>query len=487
MKKIQFKCTLLSDVIVSQKSATEGSHKTLDFIPGNSFLGIVASGCYAALNEQDQILLFHSGKVRFGDAHPAVEYEGQEFRSLKIPAIMFSPKLSDMNPLYIHSAISDNEILLPKQLKQCRNGFYAFADTKIVPAESERNYAIKSAYDRDARRSATGKMYGYESLPKGMKFLFEVELDEEAFHLETYITDCLLGNKRVGRSRTAQYGWVSIEKAAYGEYPAAESADQFVLVYAEGRVIFLDDDGMPTFRPSVSQLGFGADAKLVPELSQIRTFQYAPWNFKRQAFDTDRCGIEKGSVWVVRTKEKPENAAAYIGSYRNEGFGKVLYNPDFLSAQPGQNGLAVYQLANMNELVNTTVVNEMKQVAEAYSDVLVRLLRKKKKEQEQNTLVYKMVNDFVHENQRRYGQENFASQWGTIRSLAMQATDRQSLYDALFTEPLGYLVHGIGERKWNRNRRREKLKEFFKQTTEENFRFCLINLASEMAKKSRRG
>ena len=390
-----------------------------------------------------------------------------------------------MNPLYIHSAISDNEILLPKQLKQCRNGFYAFADSKILSAESERNYAIKSAYDRDARRSETGKMYGYESLPKGMEFLFEVELEKEALHLENYITDCLHGNKRIGRSRTAQYGWVRIEKAAYGEYPAAESTEQLVLVYAEGRVIFLDDDGMPTFRPNVSQLGFDTDAKLLPELSQIRTFQYAPWNFKRQAFDTDRCGIEKGSVWVVCTKNRPENAAAYIGSYRNEGFGKVLYNPDFLRAQPGQNGLAVYQLANMNEQIKA-VSDEVKQTVETCSDVLIQLLRRKKKEQEQNTLVYKMVNDFVNENQKRYGQEEFASQWGAIRSLAIQATDRQGLYDALFTKPLGYLVHGIGERKWNRNKRKEKLEDFFKQTTEENFRYCLINLASEMAKKSNR-
>lgn len=486
MKKIQFKCTLLSDIIISQKSATEGNHKTLDFIPGNNFLGIVASGCYAALDESDQILLFHSGKVRFGDAHPAVEFEGQKYRSIKIPAMMFSPKLSDMKPLYVHSAISDHETLLPKQLKQCRNGFYAFVDGKVLPADNERNYAIKSAYDRDVRRSATGKMYGYESLPKGMEFLFEVELDEEAIHLESRITDCLLGNKRIGRSRTAQYGWVRIEKAAYGEYPVAEPAGQLVLVYAEGRVIFLDDDGMPTFRPTVSQLGFGADAELVPELSQIRTFQYAPWNFKRQAFDTDRCGIEKGSVWVVRTKERPENTTVFIGSYRNEGFGKVLYDPDFLRAQPEQNGLAAYQLANTEE-PGKVAAGEVKPTAEGGSDVLIRVLRRKKKEQEQNARVYKMVNDFVRENQRRYGQEDFASQWGSIRSLAMQATDRQGLYDALFTEPLGYLVHGIGERKWNRNRRREKLKDFFKQTTEDNFRFCLINLASEMAKKSRRG
>lgn len=57
-------------------------------------------------------------------------------------------------------------------------------------------------------------------------------------------------------------------------------------------------------------------------------FQYAPWNYKRQAFDADRCGIEKGSVFLVKTKEKMP-ATSTIGFYQNEGFGHIVYNPVF--------------------------------------------------------------------------------------------------------------------------------------------------------------
>lgn len=46
MTTLQFKCTLLSDVILNQKAATEGPNQTLDFIPGSNFLGIVASKLY---------------------------------------------------------------------------------------------------------------------------------------------------------------------------------------------------------------------------------------------------------------------------------------------------------------------------------------------------------------------------------------------------------------------------------------------------------
>lgn len=492
MKYIQFKCTLLSDIIISQKSATEGSHKTLDFIPGNSFLGIVASGCYSELSEQDQILLFHSGCVRFGDAHPAVNFQGQTCRSLRIPAMMFSPKLSDMNPLYVHSAITDRKKLLEKQLKQCRDGFYILKDGKVLKAENKRNFAIKSAYDRGVRRAAEGKMYGYESLSKGMEFLFEVELDDNAAYLEPYIIAHLTGDKRVGRSKTAQYGWVHIEQTSYERYSvvayeSCRSSDTgyvLVSVYADGRLIFLDKEGVLTFQPTAEQLGFGSDAEIIGKFSQIRTFQYAPWNFKRQAFDTDRCGIEKGSVWVVRTKNIPSITETYIGAYRNEGFGKVLYNPDFLRAQVGQNGLAVYQLADVDDRKSISE-REEKSIC-AVSDPLLLLLRKKKQEQDMHTQAYCMVNDFVWKNGKRFLQADFASQWGTIRCLSVQATHRQELYDSLFVEPQGYLVHGVASAKWKKNKRREILKDFFEQTNEENYRFCLINLAAEMAKKCRR-
>lgn len=42
MKTLQFKCKLLSDVILNQRAATEGNQESLAFIPGNCFLGIVA-------------------------------------------------------------------------------------------------------------------------------------------------------------------------------------------------------------------------------------------------------------------------------------------------------------------------------------------------------------------------------------------------------------------------------------------------------------
>lgn len=68
MRIKQFKCELLSDVIINQVAATEGKLQTLTFIPGSNFLGIAAS-IYDELPKEWQIIAYHSGKVRFGDAH----------------------------------------------------------------------------------------------------------------------------------------------------------------------------------------------------------------------------------------------------------------------------------------------------------------------------------------------------------------------------------------------------------------------------------
>jgi len=167
---------LLSDIILNQKSATDGEQQTLDFIPGNCFLGIVAKE-YEGKFKDIANLVFHSGKVRFGDAH--LMEQGK--RSIKIPLTFFQPKF-DKNVYYIEYKTNpkDDEIK-DLQLKQCRNGFYVFDYNQktITEIKSEKSFYQKSAYDYNLRRSKDKQMFGYESLEEGKEFCFEVEFDDE--------------------------------------------------------------------------------------------------------------------------------------------------------------------------------------------------------------------------------------------------------------------------------------------------------------------
>lgn len=481
MSVLQFKCTLLTDVILNQKAATEGPNTTLDFIPGSNFLGIVANKYQTFAEAGMAMEVFHSGNVRFGDAHPS----NSDFRGLKVPASMFYPKLKNADEeLYIHHHIPNlnDKKLKDKQLKQCRNGFYDFSqEEQAVQIETQTNFAIKSAYDKHVRHSRDEHMYGYQSLQKGLTLFFEVEVLNES--LTNSIREALIGKKRIGRSRTAQYGLVEISECKYNEVKSQKSADGYVEVYADGRLIFLDENGIPTFQPTAEQLGL--QGTICWEKSQIRTFQYAPWNFHRQCFDTDRCGIEKGSVFVVKTDNSP-NQSQYVGAYKNEGFGKVIHNPSFLKADT--EGKALTSLSENTDKPE----NEGISLPRLTGTPLLNYLSKKQKQEEIESSVYDMVNNWVERNKTVFAGEKFASQWGTIRSIAMKHKRKADIEHELFYKQRtkngkevsdAYLTHGVAEEKWSERGRLERFREFVDSLSEENAQIAIVNLATEMAKK----
>lgn len=496
MITFKFKCTLKSDVILNVKSASEGNNTSLDFIPGNNFLGIVASKIYNS-HKDNAHTLFHSGKVRFGDAHLGMN----NHRSLKVPASMFHPKgIDESEECYIHHIYdrekdkNDNDA--PMQLKQCRSGFYVFdGSATALKMDAAKSFAIKSAYDRENRRSADEKMYGYESLRKGVELYFSVEIDGDNAKMGNAITEALVGECHIGRSRTAQFGLVKIEKCDFSETPStANLTDGYATVYADSRLIFLDAFGMPTCQPSAQDFGFAETDTIDWGKSQVRTFQYAPWNGQRQCFDTDRFGIEKGSVIVVKCNNSPSESK-YVGAYQNEGFGRVIYNPDFLASQPGTNGRAKTTLDK--------AASSPKQAMVPLPDTPLCLYLKSKKA---DGNIYEMVNNFVDEYGKLWNKngknDEFASQWGHIRSLAMSCKSYNDLKEELFTKekeftylnpknghkpethtkPWAYLTHGTAEKKW-KGERRDSVKSFFSELEGNGcWRDVIVNLAAEMAK-----
>lgn len=460
---------MLSDVILNQKAATDGPNKTLDFIPGSSFLGIAASRLYSELEKKVSWDIFHSGKVKFGDAHPSSEGK----RGLKAPLAMYYPKLqSPDEQLYIYH-FTPGQTVKDANLKQLREGFYTFGDNAFSRVKTRTNYSIKSAYDSEKRRSQDEKMFGYESLAKGLEFYFEVCASDEQYI--GIIKDALVGQRHVGRSRSAQYGLVEIVEYDYDEVHSNAAASDEVEVYADSRLIFLDEYGLPKFQPTSEELGL-PDGEILWEKSQVRTFQYTPWNFKRQCYDADRCGIEKGSVFVVKVKgEMPDTLdSTYVGAYGNEGFGKVIYNPDFLKA--GDSGISLYTMMDGQHAAQTESLDE-------YDSCLIRFLETSASDERNTNEVYKLVNSCVKEGAPLFRSDSFASQWGKIRNIAQCNYD----YDTVKAEVLTYLKKGVASAKWaERNRLvwlSKVLNDKFGTLPERFARMALINLSAEMAKK----
>jgi hypothetical protein len=494
MKTISFKVTLLSDVIINYSAATVGNQKTLDFIPGNAFLGVVAGELYKVSSPEDSFSLFHSGKVRFGDAHPLIE--GKK-RAIRVPASWYRKKDGkDDNELFVHHGMPKDGLKdehgNPIQVKQCREDFIINqGGNKVSKVVINKNFAIKSAYDSDKGRSEDAKMYGYQSLQAGSEWCFSIDLDDDVASWKEQLIKALTGRKRVGRSSTAQYGLVDIQQwtgfetcFTIWENPTTRDLqDKVVFVYAESRLIFIDKYGQLTFIPSEKQLGFPG-GKICWNMSQVRTFQYAPYNNHRKTRDADRMGIEKGSVFCITGVISAETDK-WIGSYQNEGFGKVLINPEFLEYL-GENGEARYSYTKEKEM---SEIKEFENILiQTNDEPALKYLNRQKQLKEDQKFIYEKVNFFVKEYANRFKDESFASQWGTIRSLAMQFYDPQMLKDKLYTNEDSYLTHGVAAKKWNERGRIKLLENFVDdfKNKQEILSEAIINLAAEMAKKCRK-
>lgn len=477
MEILKFKVTLLSDVIISESPATQGRHRGLDFIPGNNFLGIAAARLYKKENSQTYIL-FNSGKVRFGDANPG--YKGM--RSHRTPSCFFKAKYADKLPdgdgqtRYVHHQISNFEPLLGAQLKQCRNGFMAFEENNAYEISLNRNYVIKSAYDSSKRRAEPEKLFGYESLVKGAVLYFSVELDDEATEYKDELYAALSGVRHIGRSRSAQFGLVRIEPFDYQDVFSQVRGDDQVVVYADARLCFFNDEGQPTLCPTPDQLGVKGE-EIDWSKSQVRTFQYVPWNYCRQAFDNERCGIEKGSVFVIRgVTDATEDC---VGAYQNEGFGKVLYNPSFLQADASGKSLLKFQPAS-GEVFHGEAGDNW---TACFSDTtLMAYLHQQKDKHAKERRTYDLVDNFVKDNKDCFSSIT-PSQWGTIRGIAMATEQENGIIGIIET----FLDKGVAKEKWEEKHRGKKLLDFLKEKSKVvSIRDLVINLASEMAKETNR-
>lgn len=506
MKKIQFTSKLLSDVIINQKAATEGNQTTLDFIPGSSWLGVAAGTLYRLLNNEESFLVFHSGKVRFGDAHPL--YSGKEsgmpVRASRIPAAWYTQKnkkTSDGVFIAPPSAHGPAEVI---QYKQCRSGFVVkTSDGNFLEIDPARGFAVKSAYDSSKRRAEDEKMYGYESLSSGSLWGFEVEFDEDVpDSLALKVKDALTGMRRIGRSSTAQYGLVDISAEPFSlpcetiGITEPDNNDGF-WIYAESRLIFTDKDGLPLFLPAPGQLGL-KNGKVCLEKSRIRFFQYAPFNNTRMTRDPDRCGIEKGSVFFVSGASQADVdmqvATRGVGSFLNEGFGKILVNPFFLEADKLSSRLKGNVVQQDKEMPPKDPVNPDLNKFTGKEKLLLQYLQEEREMSIQESRIFDKVNQYFSKAGESgvFQNEAFAAQWGTIRSLAVRAKSKEDLGKQLFEIPDdrkgkkgGYLMHGVAKDKWE-GRPLKMLKNFFDSLEEDIAIPAVINLAAEMAKKSKR-
>lgn len=480
MKEQFYKVSLLSDVVLNSSLATEGNMTTLDYIPGSNFLGILAAKLYNSAAAETAYTLFHSGKLRFGDATIAKNDQ----LSYPIPAMLFMDKINNeigKDPVFLDYLIDrENPPSLNGanlQLKQWRSG-YLLQNGEIIK-ELPKSFAIKSAQERTTRTAKDGAMFGFESLNKGLEFLFSVQAEES--DLLDMIHPALEGTHRLGKSKNAEFGQIHISKVAPPKTIDTFTADDFVLVYAQTNLCFTDANGAPTFQPTVAQLGF-TKGEIDWSKSQIRSYSYSPWNFKRNTSNSQRNCIAKGSVFFISNATKNSDANT-IGLHQAEGLGKVIYNPAFLAGNKAD--------AKCNfEFYEQNYKEEKTKDDKPATTLLSKFLEKKLTERTKDRSISDVIQKLIYTTDADVNKlkKISSSQWGGIRAYATKTKNWDELQKQLFDKDLGYLTHGVADEKyWGRNRGANLTA--FKKIVDANKQYgtqFIAKFAAEMAKESRK-
>lgn len=404
MKKIDFKVTFLSDIVLHSSSNTEGNIEVLDYITGASFLGMVAKN-YDSFENPFEV--FHSGKVKFGEARPLFGNKP----TYKTPFSFFNPKLdTDLEEVYNNHFV-ENEEILNKQLKQIRSG-YITSDLESINLDYV--YSQKAAYNKELRRSKDSSMYGYKAIKKGTTWKFSISFDEIDEKTEQQILENILGEKYLGKSKTSQYGKVLIEKLDNFKEENIENLtlSETTYVYINSSLALFDENGMPTFEPTKDNLGL-KDASIDWTKTQIRTKTFTPFNYKRQTNDYSRLVVERGSVIALSnaSSEDINILKNGIGVYLSEGYGEVLINPNFLLKKEK---FSLNKQKIKYEATKTISLEEDK--------TLISFLINK---QNSNTQVYDLgtkVQEFITKHQKEFDMVS-KSQWGQIRMIVQVYKD----------------------------------------------------------------
>ena len=330
MRRIGLEIELLAPLIVSERSATEGSHRCLDYLPGAKLLG-AAARTYGQLTPTEAFEAFHSGRLRFLDATPVVGGR----RGVPVPLSWHRPKIgSDVHDL---SLGDPTRVERPVQLR-----------TGHVDGDGQRHDALARRMQlkvsrRAARESddANAALFGYESLPAGTLLGSEVNADDDVDEalIDKILREFCQGSCFVGRSRGAEYGRVSIRRRAepwWGPTNADESAAQRLTLLCTSDLAPRDPaTGQPTLQPTSSALGL-AGWRWLPEPSFLRTRRYSPFNGARRRPDLERQVITRGSVLVYERAEGASPAKVPLtglGDWTQEGLGQVWVNSPLLRSE----------------------------------------------------------------------------------------------------------------------------------------------------------
>ncbi len=335
MHQAQLQLELLDNVVQSVRSATVGEHKSLDVIAGSALLGWAASKLYTLLGS-DAFMVFHSGKVRFGDGLPATE-NGEAALPMplcwhedKVNGVAYKNGVVDAGKIYNWFHQKPNWVKQPRQL---RNGFITQSGQILLPAKSHSPHiAIVQEPGID------NKLFGYESLGSTQHYIATITADDD-ISVELFgqvVSEFRSKVIRIGRSKSTEYGRVKaeiLETTTEKKIPEDISGQKELTLWLRSDMAIRDNHGSPVLLPT-DPTWIGLPKGRITN-AFIRYRSYAPYNAYREARDVEQQVLLAGSVIKFEfdeplTKCHAEILAGGLGTHREVGLGAVVVNPKLL-------------------------------------------------------------------------------------------------------------------------------------------------------------
>lgn len=322
MPTLHLDITLETDLVLSSSAATVGGHVSLQRIRGSALLGACAAQGYEGPLAFD---LFHSGRVRYSDALPAVD----DSVALPVPLALHSEKGTPSPTSYFN--LSVEQASTGDKLEQQRSRF-------VEPCGRVRQvattYTMRTAVDEHGQARG-GFLFGLETVSAGQTF--RATIDADSADLLAEVERRLVGRAhRLGRSRSAEFGLARIERGSFKPWPVVSGTSDIIRILCVSDLALRDARTCaPRLVPASEDFGLPDGTSLDLTRCFVRTARYSPYNAHRRRHDLERQVIVAGSVLVFKgavfnLDELRVRLANGVGEHLVDGLGRVLVQPRLL-------------------------------------------------------------------------------------------------------------------------------------------------------------
>lgn len=332
MKTIKYKIRTTDPIIISSESGNQFMVPTKEFIPGGVILGALAAKYLSEGKLADQTFddLFVNGKVSYSNAYKTNKIN--EAYSVTYPL-----------PLSIHHIKNNESQILdlmysePEEQTKPVNGFGIIEGEKLFKVTVYKS--TNPHHERNYRTGSTksGIFYNYESINKDQVFEGIIEGEENLIKDITALLTAF-SEIRVGRSRSTEYGKVSITfEESNGNSGSSENdiklnADQTISLTLLSDVILYNENGVST--GDIANLEKYLKEKISEDCQIVKSFlkteeienYVSVWKLKKFS----EIALKAGSCLLLKVSENVLGKLKLlqdigIGERKHEGFGRIAF------------------------------------------------------------------------------------------------------------------------------------------------------------------